>query len=61
MEKHSQKHLNKADTVNLGSYYTPPKLVDLAYKLLKDSVKEKIEEYTLLDNSCGYGEFLKYC
>ena len=60
MEKHSQKHLNKADTVNLGSYYTPPKLVDLAYELLKDSVKEKIEEYTLLDNSCGYGEFLKY-
>lgn len=60
MTKHLQKHLNKSDTVNLGSYYTPPKLVDLAYELLKDSVKEKFEEYTLLDNSCGYGEFLKY-
>lgn len=60
MTKHLQKHLNKSDTVNLGSYYTPPKLVDLAYELLKNSVKEKFEEYTLLDNSCGYGEFLKY-
>lgn len=60
MEKHLQKHLNKSDTVNLGSYYTPSKLVDLAYELLKNSIKEKFEEYTLLDNSCGYGEFLKY-
>ena len=60
MEKHLQQHLNKINTINLGSYYTPPKLVNLAYELLKDSVKEKFEEYTLLDNSCGYGEFLKY-
>ena len=57
----TQKHLNKSDTVNLGSYYTPSKLVNLAYELLKkNNIKEKFEEYTLLDNSCGYGEFLKY-
>ena len=31
----TQKHLNKSDTVNLGSYYTPSKLVNLAYELLK--------------------------
>lgn len=59
MEAHTQIHLNKTDTVNLGSYYTPPKLVNLAYGLLKNNVKDEFENYTLLDSSCGYGEFLK--
>lgn len=57
---HTQIHLNKADTVNLGSYYTPQKLVNLAYELLKNNITEEFENYTLLDSSCGYGEFLKY-
>ena len=57
---HTQIHLNKADTVNLGSYYTPQKLVNLAYELLKNNIKEEFENITLLDSSCGYGEFLKY-
>ncbi|GAB0029943.1 hypothetical protein VN1349_13100 [Helicobacter pylori] len=29
------KHLNKRESVNLGAYYTPPYLVDCAYRLLK--------------------------
>lgn len=60
METHIQIHLNKVDTVNLGSYYTPPKLVNLAFELLKNYIKDEFKNYTLLDNSCGYGEFLKY-
>ena len=60
MEAHTQIHLNKVDTVNLGSYYTSPKLVNLAFELLKNHTKDKFKNYTLLDNSCGYGEFIKY-
>lgn len=60
MEAHIQIHLNKVDTVNLGSYYTPPKLVNLAFELLKNHTKDEFKNYTLLDNSCGYGEFIKY-
>lgn len=60
MEAHIQIHLNKVDTVNLGSYYTPLKLVNLAFELLKNHIKDEFKNYTLLDNSCGYGEFLKY-
>ncbi|MUU45209.1 hypothetical protein [Helicobacter pylori] len=43
--------------MNLGAYYTPPYLVDYAYKLLKKHVG--IENYTLLDTACGNKEFLK--
>ncbi|WRG07444.1 hypothetical protein FNE31_02365 [Helicobacter pylori] len=51
------KHLNQRESVNLGAYYTPPYLVDYAYKLLKKHVG--IEDYTLLDTACGNKEFLK--
>lgn len=60
MEAHIQIHLNKVDTINLGSYYTYSKLVNLAFELLKNYIKGEFKNYTLLDNSCGYGEFLKY-
>ncbi len=43
--------------MNLGAYYTPPYLVDCAYRLLKKHVG--IEDYTLLDTACGNKEFLK--
>jgi len=59
-EFYKQDHLNKKDTINLGSYYTPPNLVKLAYEILKRNIKNGFERYTLLDNSCGYGDFLKY-
>ncbi|KKR70634.1 MAG: hypothetical protein UU13_C0003G0078, partial [Candidatus Nomurabacteria bacterium GW2011_GWB1_40_7] len=29
----NQKHLNHIDKVNLGSYYTPEIIVDLAYSI----------------------------
>lgn len=53
----NQKHLNYIDTVNLGSYYTPEAIVDLAYSILQRNVPN-IEDFTILDSSCGYGSFL---
>jgi hypothetical protein len=53
----NQKHLNKIDTVNLGSYYTPEIVVDLAYSILQKNVSD-IKDWTILDSSCGYGSFL---
>ena len=53
----NQKHLNHIDTVNLGSYYTPEVIVDLAYSILQKNVSN-IENWTILDSSCGYGSFL---
>ena len=52
-----QKHLNHIDTVNLGSYYTPEIIVDLAYFILKKNIT-RIKDFTILDSSCGYGSFL---
>jgi len=53
----NQKHLNRIDTVNLGSYYTPEIVVDLAYSILQKNVSD-IKDWTILDSSCGYGSFL---
>ncbi|MDD5043140.1 MAG: SAM-dependent methyltransferase [Patescibacteria group bacterium] len=53
----NQKHLNYIDTVNLGSYYTPEIIVDLAYSILQKNITN-IKDFTILDSSCGYGSFL---
>ena len=53
----NQKHLNHIDTVNLGSYYTPEIIVNLAYSILQKNVLG-IKDFTILDSSCGYGSFL---
>ncbi|MBN1585170.1 methyltransferase [Candidatus Uhrbacteria bacterium] len=53
----NQKHLNHIDTVNLGSYYTPGAIVDLAYSILQKNIKN-IKDLTIVDSSCGYGSFL---
>ncbi len=53
----NQKHLNYTDTVNLGSYYTPENVVDLAYSILQKKIKD-IKSFTIFDSSCGYGSFL---
>ena len=52
-----QKHLNYINTVNLGSYYTPEIIVNLAYFILQKNVPN-IKDFTILDSSCGYGSFL---
>jgi hypothetical protein len=53
----NQKHLNHTDTINLGSYYTPGAIVDLAYSILQKNIKN-IKDWTIVDSSCGYGSFL---
>ena len=53
----NQEHLSYTDTVNLGSYYTPEIIVDLAYSILQKNISN-IEGWTILDSSCGYGSFL---
>ncbi len=53
----NQKHLNHIDAVNLGSYYTPEVIVDLAYSILQKNIKY-IKDFSIIDSSCGYGSFL---
>ena len=52
----NQKHLQFQDQVNLGSYYTPPEIVNLAWQMIKPSLDSQT---TLIDTACGYGDFLK--
>lgn len=54
---HTQKHLSKIDEINLGSYYTDKKIVEMTYKMIQKNLKDFME-FTFLDNSCGYGEFI---
>ena len=51
----SQAHLDYEDRVNLGSYYTPPKFVQLAWELIEPYVDSHT---TIIDSACGYGDFL---
>ncbi|WP_190317946.1 MULTISPECIES: Eco57I restriction-modification methylase domain-containing protein [unclassified Campylobacter] len=51
-----QKHLNKEESINLGSFYTPLNLVNIAYDLI-ERLNLKLDEYIFLDSSCGYGDF----
>jgi len=53
-----QKHLDHIDTVNMGSFYTPERIVDIVYKLIAKHVPDS-GEYYILDTSCGYGGFLR--
>lgn len=50
-----QHHLDRKDTINLGSFYTPNFIVKIAYEMLKKVVN--LKEYLLFDSSCGYGDF----
>jgi hypothetical protein len=54
-----QRHLNYTQQVNLGSYYTKPELVQNVYTLLQKNIAD-FGQYTILDNSCGYGSFLDF-
>lgn len=52
----AQKHLTKKEAINLGSFYTPRRLVDVAYSLL-DKADAITKDSIFLDTSCGYGDF----
>lgn len=51
-----ENHLNFIDKINLGSYYTPDRIVKLVYNLAKKHIPN-FNQYTILDTSCGYGNF----
>ncbi|WP_064000353.1 hypothetical protein [Campylobacter iguaniorum] len=44
--------------MNLGAFYTPKFIVEIAYKMLTKKIK--LSDYLLFDNSCGYGDFFIY-
>ena len=52
----SQAHLAYESRVNLGSYYTPPEIVDIAWEMIAPYVNSQT---TIIDNACGYGDFLR--
>ena len=52
----SQAHLDYEDRVNLGSYYTPQRFVQLAWELIEPNIDANT---TVIDSACGYGDFLK--
>lgn len=51
-----QNHLDYHSRVNLGSYYTDTQFVNSAWHMLDDYIDD---ETTIVDTSCGYGNFLK--
>ena len=51
-----QKHLNKIDTINLGSYYTSRFIVDIVYQICERRIKN-LDDFLFFDSSCGYGDF----
>ena len=56
----AQRHLSHGKTVNLGGYYTNPRLVGIAYALLARHAIPLTPATCLLDTSCGYGSFLSH-
>ena len=54
----SQAHLGYESRVNLGSYYTPPEIVNIAWEMIAPYVHSQT---TIIDSACGYGDFLKNC
>lgn len=57
MSLSQQNHLAYIDRVNMGAYYTRDEYVKIAWDMLAPYMNEKT---TVLDNSCGYGNFLHY-
>ena len=54
----SQAHLAYESRVNLGSYYTPPEIVNIAWEMIEPYLRSQT---TVIDSACGYGDFLKNC
>lgn len=48
-------HLDRTQTINLGSFYTPKNIVNLAYAMLESRLD--LDKYLLLDSTCGSGDF----
>jgi len=51
-----QNHLKYKDRINLGSFYTDLKHVDIAWDFIESHIDNN---FIVLDSSCGYGNFLQ--
>ena len=54
----SQAHLAYKSRVNLGIYYTPTGIVNIAWEMIAPYVHSQT---TVIDSACGYGDFLRNC
>ncbi len=54
----SQTHLGYDSRVNLGSYYTPAEIVNVAWEIIAPHVGSQT---AVIDTACGYGDFLRNC
>ncbi len=54
----SQAHLGYKSRINLGSYYTPTEIVNIAWQIIAPYVHSQT---AIIDSTCGYGDFLKNC
>ena len=51
-----QAHLDHAQRVNLGAYYTERRYVDIVWRML---IPHLTKNSVIVDSSCGYGAFLR--
>jgi len=58
MQVHLAEHLPKDEIIQLGSYYTPEKLVQLVHEFIKPYLKNNKKDVILLDSAGGCGAFL---
>ncbi len=58
MQVHLAEHLPKNERIQLGSYYTPKKLVELVHEFIKPYLENKKKDVILFDSAGGCGAFL---
>ncbi len=58
MQVHLAEHLQKNERIQLGSYYTPEKLVKLVHEFIKPYSENKKKDVILFDSAGGCGAFL---
>jgi len=58
MEINRSKHLSKEEQVKLGSYYTPKKLVDMAFKFIQPYAVDRKKNVVIFDSAAGCGAFV---
>jgi hypothetical protein len=58
MQVHLAEHLPKNERIQLGSYYTPKKLVNIVHEFIKPYLESKKNDVVLFDIAGGCGAFL---
>ena len=53
----NQQHLKYQEKINLGSFYTPQKYINIVWNKIKIFLNS---QSIVLDSSCGYGNFLNF-